>query len=672
MLWPTGSALVAEYEEKFGRLDAQQSFSLHAFWTMISGRSHQDSKRATDAVIRTRQSTVFLHPAPEPGEPFKPKILSYKQMVTTGATPAPPVMSQAADHDPHAREVALKEKKVNALFHILLEDVLDLAELGLSVEQIQDPGVVQQLKETVMAQPSQLSAVRLGALASSFRRWRRFATARQVSVRSPTPLHLAEFFREASRGGPTAAAALWQSLRWFEDKMGLKLGLQHFLVKPFQFLPADYSAVQQPELQPWEFVNLVLWARMQRGTNLMILAFIIQTAASCVRFEHIQRSTWSANHDGWTEFWCRKGKKRVRGARPGYSWCTPEVSFQGFSLLKILRDFLSHEALPGMAFLWPSLQLQADDFFDLTEATPFLVNKPLSRSRFLELLRGALIQIGLPPPEATAAGFNRLRRFLPTLANCVGLEGQDLQAVGSWVEIPAGGGPTPRVKSRACWLMGRHYGGNQCHQSALVKQALLGRFWAIFRRKLGELATTEAKLLPRNSWTWEEFTATNASMEPLVLGPISPPGPPTAQVVIDAESTLDPSFNGAEGDDDEPTEQASIHDSDSDFDDATSTTSSSASDVSGTGEDLEGIPPLDEVVDGMHWFRQGSKTHLVKAKDDSHRAIPWCRDVSFTQDPRATGVGFGTCTKASFCSRCLARLPRGAYTAIADLCGWLH
>ena len=162
------------------------------------------------------------------------------------------------------------------------------------------------------------------------------------------------------------------------------------------------------------------------------------------------------------------------------------VYFQGFSLLKVLREFLDHEAPPGMPFLWPSLLLQSEDFFDFSESTPFVLDKPLSRSRFLELFRGCLIQIGVEPQEATRAGFNRLRRFMPRLANCMGLEGTDLQAVGSWLEVPAGGGPNPRVKSRACWLMGRHYGGNQCQQSAIVKQALLGRFWAVFHQKIGD------------------------------------------------------------------------------------------------------------------------------------------------------------------------------------------
>ena len=121
----------------------------------------------------------------------------------------------------------------------------------------------------------------------------------------------------------------------------------------------------------------------------------------------------------------------------------PEVSLHGFSLFKVIKEFLAHEALPGVSFLWPSLQLQSDGLYDVSEATPFIIDRPMSRSRFLELFRGALIQVGVPPPKATASGFNRLRRFLPTLATCLGLEGNDLQAVGSWVEVPLEGAQIP-------------------------------------------------------------------------------------------------------------------------------------------------------------------------------------------------------------------------------------
>ena len=59
-------------------------------------------------------------------------ILTYKQMITTGSLPSPPVLSQVAESDPHSTEKANKERKVDALFHILPEDVLNMQERAFS------------------------------------------------------------------------------------------------------------------------------------------------------------------------------------------------------------------------------------------------------------------------------------------------------------------------------------------------------------------------------------------------------------------------------------------------------------------------------------------------------------------------------------------------------------
>ena len=55
-----------------------------------------------------------------------------------------------------------------------------------------------------------------------------------------------------------------------------------------------------------------------------------------------------------------------------------------------------------------------------------------SRSRFLEYFRGALMMAGTEAEQAQTATYNRLRRFLPTLANPMQLSTLELQAIGSW------------------------------------------------------------------------------------------------------------------------------------------------------------------------------------------------------------------------------------------------
>ena len=93
--------------------------------------------------------------------------------------------------------------------------------------------------------------------------------------------------------------------------------------------------------------------------------------------------------------------------------------------------------------------------------------------------------------------------------------------------------------------------------------------------------------------------------------------------------------------------------------------------MSAAGSDMEGVIPLDVVLEETKWIQQGSKTHVVKSLDDDSRPVPWCRDFSFQQDPRRSGQGLGTTSKNHFCQRCLSRMPRAIYSAVAAQCGWL-
>eukprot|EP00435_Cladocopium_sp_Y103_P019584 s1435_g4.t1 len=275
----------------------------------------------------------------------------------------------------------------------------------------------------------------------------------------------------------------------------------------------------------------------------------------------------------------------------------------------------------------------------------------MSRSRFLE-------QIGVPHDQATTAGFNRFRRFMPTLGNTLRLDPPEMQAIGSWVEIPASGGPQPTTKSRAVWLMSRHYAGGQADRSAAVKIAILDRFWQLYRRKQADLALSHDHLLPRGSWSWQELAAANEAMPALE---IKLPEAPT--VVVEDASAL--AATEAPAALDGPLVVEGEH-----GDDSSSTTSSSASDETARGSDVEGVVPV-ETADQVRWFKQGSKVHLVHHLDDANRMVPWCRDTSFQQDAKSDGYGFSTSSRQTFCQRCLARLPRGVYTAALQLSGTL-
>lgn len=399
--------MLREFEDIAGVLEADSAFSVSAFWTLAMSRT------ATTTASQ-RESTVLVKPPPdnEPGEPVR--VLSYRRLIDTGGA--------------CSREQATRQEKLDSFFQLLMEDVMDLNAMGATMKQLQDPGSLQSLKEMVLATPSQLSTERVGALMAAFRRWKKFAVPKGYPLKHPSALQVAQFLQTVLRGGPTAASLVWQSFQWYKTHMGLDFPMQHWVVTPYKSLPSGHMARQALELEPWELVNLVLFSKKQSGTNLILACFILQSALSCIRFEHAQRSRPVSETKAAAMYRCAQGKRRVRGSRPGYTWATPALDFQGFSLLKVLTDFYKHEYLTDVAFLWPQVQLAAEDLWEIHQATPFLVQKKMSRSRYLEIFRGLLHQIGIPHEQAATAGYNRLRRFMPTLGNVLRLDPPEMQA----------------------------------------------------------------------------------------------------------------------------------------------------------------------------------------------------------------------------------------------------
>ena len=178
---------------------------------------------------------------------------------------------------------------------------------------------------------------------------------------------------------------------------------------------------------------------------------------------------------------------------------------------------------------------------------------------------------------------------------------------------------------------------------------------------------TDQHLLPRGSWTWPELAVANDRLGPLEIAPL-----PVPEGAIQVDNPDELAAMELPADQDNPAQQAveerpePIH-----SDASSSTTSTSASDMSAAGSDMEGVVVVDAAMDQTSWIQQGSKTHVVKSLDTDSRPVPWCRDFAFQQDPKRAGQGFGTTARQIFCQRCLARMPRAIYGAVAAQCGWL-
>ena len=130
-----------------------------------------------------------------------------------------------------------------------------------------------------------------------------------------------------------------------------------------------------------------------------------------------------------------------------------------------------------------------------------LIDRKMSRGGYLELLRGALLTMNVDHAQARGAGYNRLRRFLPTMGLVCGLQPSNQQAVANWQEIPGAGGPQPLRKSKATWSMGVHYACQRVIHSAAFKHALV--------------QLNAQGLVARDAWTWPELAQMNESFGPL-------------------------------------------------------------------------------------------------------------------------------------------------------------
>ena len=186
-MWRNGQSLVEEYEAEHGRLPADEAFAIAMMHTLACRRGQDAMHRGVRDLVDERTSTergrpvVALRGVPGPLGPPP------RQVIREGFAGGPPALVDLAAKDPHTKEVAAKQMKLDAMFQLLMEDFVDPEEIGLSTEDLRDPLKFQQFKDSLLVAPSRLGVQRLGTLVSSLRRWKRWALEFPCSVNKPTP-----------------------------------------------------------------------------------------------------------------------------------------------------------------------------------------------------------------------------------------------------------------------------------------------------------------------------------------------------------------------------------------------------------------------------------------------------------------------------------------------------
>ena len=466
-LWADAAAMEREWSNGPGKeCSADLALEVADFYTRACRLALQDSRAQVRQLAGERESA---YSAPKSEKRALPPVAARPQSKAKLLVPqrfVGPDVPVLTVSDSNATSAAATDErrqlKVRALFCLALDVFLVIAEIGLESLDMSDESAVARATTLAMVAVGRLSVRRIAALTATLKRWKTFCAQQAWSPRNLTPANVAAFLRSVSFGGPTAASAVFQALRWLHLNLAAPFPVDHFMIKPFRFHSLGHTSRQAAELQPWKFFNLLRIAAELTGTPRILMLFVLQAAVSCIRFAHFQRSVLHKDHGFWLEFECSEGKSRRKGVRPAYKWATPALKFGGVDLVAELRRFFQEELLPDTPFLWPAIRLRSDDLWQLTEDTPFLLDRKLSGPRFLDLFRGALCRCGLQPAQASVAGFNRLRRFLPTGAQMLDMSPQDCQAVGSWVELPSGGASSASApKHTRTDLMSTHYSGER-------------------------------------------------------------------------------------------------------------------------------------------------------------------------------------------------------------------
>ncbi|CAE8643935.1 unnamed protein product [Polarella glacialis] len=490
---------------------------------------------------------------------------------------------------------------------------------------------VDSLKESVLRAPAKLTSGRIRAVLSAWKRWARWASdpAHIADLVRPGPIQLAGFLKQVTVGGPTAAASVWNALRFWNFSLGASFPLDHFACADFKLRSISHQQQAATELAPWEFVNLLRVAETATGTRRILFMMCAFVASVCIRWEHLQRSK---RKPGTEEpfFECAQGKRRVQGARPGYDWAMPAVRLGALDLWRELRPFWDEEMISS--FLIPAVHLLPEEFFALTSSSPVNFEKPMSRPRFLEVMRCLLVEAGVPVVEAMQRKFNCLRRFLPTAANVLEIPDRDAQAVGSWAEVPQGG-MVPQWRGKARQLMSYRYAGAKTSRSQQVKSWIIARLWQLLKaaQQQGKVAVSSTGMLAPGSFTWAVVAEMHATTPMVRTLDQEPPEPEEKATGLEQEGIVE--------------EQAEEKDNE-----AAPTDSSSEESIDRPSE--AEAEPFDAPVESLTWFKQGKKAHIQSGTDADIRRVPWCRDSAFAQDPVAIGEGLDGLSEDEVCSKC--------------------
>ena len=473
----------------------------------------------------------------------------------------------------------------------------------------------------------------------------------------PDPILLGSFLIEVASGGPTAAAGAWAHLEWWRTAVGMPMPTLAPLIESFKWVSTGHFARSPLELPLWAFLNLVRLAVADRGATSVFAAMVLLLTVGCIRWEHQLRSRIVMADAAGLRGHCAVGKARRGGGRPGFTFRAPRCLENGKDTLGVLVPFYQelYRRAPCCSMLVPDLILEDNR---LQPHCEWKTTK-MRGGKFLELLRGLLVLVGMNMQVAETTSFKTLRRFLATLAEVLEMSPEEQQSMGNWTEIPKG---AAKDKHRAQHPTSRIYAGDKEATAATNKHKAVIAVH-IVAEKLAKKCP--AKTPKAGTWwdpdsiDWATMRAARPSMEAAAkLASRGGPWSAACQTVTlnGAEEWL--TRCGAPTSQRPPAMATEIEWSDSNETERASVQADQEEEQRASEEEQE-EDPEEETFSCPPAFKQrmNRPAHL-QAFEMEGRPIPFCREVPFKAKPWMEDVAYDVVeASGGWCKTCIARMP---------------
>jgi hypothetical protein len=228
---------------------------------------------------------------------------------------------------------------------------------------------------------------------------------------------------QAFQDQSTAPARVHNSLRWMVRNLHLRLPAMHLLAPGAKQARLGHEAGQAAVIEPsmlWQ-VEAMMVGMLKAGHEAWLCVFALWAQAmGCLRFRHVQRSMLVKLTGSSMVFWCSRGKQQA--VRTGFQWLIPRRT--------VVEQFDVGAAVLTTVMAARQAGLQPTGIvFDLRSGEGLSPLGALQHVR--SRLQGEVDNV----EDLTTYSF---RRFGPSWALLVGLETEELVAMGDWQDKAPG------------------------------------------------------------------------------------------------------------------------------------------------------------------------------------------------------------------------------------------